>query len=1000
MSSFLRGKQVGLDKDLSEHILPDSFALDYQESYGLGSQISCLAYDAVQSILAIGTNDTKFGPGTISLFGYQRVTRLIEPAKRVSIQFAQFTANRLVTVDSREELAVWDLDTGNKRCSCLIPGKVSALATDPMLDWALIGTSHGDIYAFDLDRERLTNNFRLPNFWRARAVEKRSTPAAQRATLLGLALHPRDIGKILITYSHGAVVYSLKQGMPTAFLEYMLPQHAPGGNAMGMDLVRYPQIQQSAWHPSGTFIVTAHDDGSLVFWDPKDERIVMARSLMDVDVNKPVANPQTAIPVEPFTKLSWCCKQNPDDTGLLVAGGCPVGNVSMGLTFIDLGPTPIYATSSWQVLADHFKAKKQTNLPIPVGAVIADYILIPRSTPHFAGAHDPIAIIALLTSGELVTLSFPSGYPITPTNKLHPSLSLVHPYATKFAVSAVGRVRWLGMTESRQSGEPILRGGAGMGKNRHVYQDRTILQVAHGDSTIRIWDSGHGDEIDNPEQLQVDMARSLNRYENIDMSAMDMASSTGEFAAGTAQGEVVIFRWAENKNLGIENNMAELQPASGTISNIIPRAEPNLRVGLMPSSLYQMDQGRVTVIKVSDVGFVAIGSENGGFSIIDLRGPTVMLSTSVVDFSKPDKRSSFIKSHRSSASVSKEWPTAIEFGVMTVEGDSYSSILCFVGTSLGRVATFKIVPANETYTASLAGAISGNDRVVALCPIIADSGRPALATGNAVAGLRNGEQVHGLLVAVTQTEMRIFKPASSKGASKSFSDIFCDAANVTHLESQGAAIVGIFGDMTTRAFSIPGLKEINKTHLKIIDPSRSTSAKISPSGHLFVWTGPSQLAVMHAWGAGRALPKSLDTILNPDLETPTRPTISNLQWMAGTQYVSPADFDLLLGGPDRPPSKRMLAASEAERIGSSKGPATGNNGPNQTARVGAAAQDQEGWGEYLTRQLNERTEKLNILNDGAGGLADQSSSWAEDANKYVNKQKKNMFLAGLKRKLF
>ncbi|KAL5606797.1 hypothetical protein BROUX41_003177 [Berkeleyomyces rouxiae] len=998
MASFLRGKQVGVDKDLSEHILPDAFALDDQERYGIGSQISCLAYDAVQSVLAVGTSDTKFGPGTISLFGYQRVTRVIEPAKRVSIHFAQFTANRLVTVDSREELAVWDLDTGEKRCSCLIPGKVTALATDPMLDWALVGTSHGDVHAFDLDRERLTNNFRLPNFWRARALEKRSTPAAQRATLLALAIHPRDIGKILITYSHGAVIYSLKQGMPTAFLEYVLPQRAPGGNSMTMDLVRYPQIQHSAWHPSGTFIVTAHDDGSLVFWDPKDGRIIMARSLMDTDVNKPVANPQTAIPVEPFTKISWCCKQNSEDTGLLIAGGGPVGNPSMGLTFMDFGPTPIYATSSWQVLAEHFKAKKQTNLPIPLGAVIADYVLIPRSTPHFAGAHDPIAVIALLTSGELVTMSFPSGYPITPTNKLHPSLSLVHPYATKFNVSTVGRVRWLGMTETRQSGEPILRGGAGMGKNRHVYHDRTILQIAHGDSTIRIWDSGHGDEIDNPAQLQVDMARSLNRYENVQVSAMDMASSTGEFAAGTAQGELVIFRWAENKNLGVEESMSSLQPASGSIVSIVPRSEPNLRVGLMPSSLYQMDQGRVMAVKVSDVGFVAVGSENGGFSIIDLRGPTVILSTSVADFSKADRRSSFIKTHRSSAPVPKEWPTAIEFGVMTVEGDSYSSILCFVGTNMGRVATFKIVPSGEAYTASLAGSVHFSDRVVALCPIVADSGRPAMATGANVAGLRSGEQVHGLLVAVTQTEMRIFKPASSKGASKSFGDILCDSANVTYIENQGAAIVGIFGDMSTRAFSIPGLKEISKIQLPMIDPSRSTGAQISRSGHLFAWTGPSELAVMHVWGANRPLPKSLDTILNPDLETPQRPTISNLQWMAGTQYVSPADFDLLLGGPDRPPSKRMLAATaEAERLDSSHGTSPAQTQP---ARVGAAAQQQEGWGEYLTRQLNERTERLNILDNGAGGLADQSTSWAEDANKYVNKQKKNMFLAGLKGKFF
>ncbi|KAI1019531.1 hypothetical protein LB505_000380 [Fusarium chuoi] len=37
--------------------------------------------------------------------------------------------------------------------------------------------------------------------------------------------------------------------------------------------------------------------------------------------------------------------------------------------------------------------------------------------------------MVLLSSGELITLSFPSGYPISPTNQLHPSVSFVHPFS-------------------------------------------------------------------------------------------------------------------------------------------------------------------------------------------------------------------------------------------------------------------------------------------------------------------------------------------------------------------------------------------------------------------------------------------------------------------------------------------------------------------------------------------------------------------------------------------
>lgn len=39
--------------------------------------------------------------------------------------------------------------------------------------------------------------------------------------------------------------------------------------------------------------------------------------------------------------------------------------------------------------------------------------------------------------------------------------------------------------------------------------------------------------------------------------------------------------------------------------------------------------------------------------------------------------------------------------------------------------------------------------------------------------------------------------------------------------------------------------------------------------------------------------RAKDVLLNPGLLIPPRPTISNIQWISGTQYVTPADMDLL-----------------------------------------------------------------------------------------------------------
>lgn len=168
-----------------------------------------------------------------------------------------------------------------------------------------------------------------------------------------------------------------------------------------------------------------------------------------------------------------------------------------------------------------------------------------------------------------------------------------------------------------------------------------------------------------------------------------------------------------------------------------------------------------------------------------------------------------------------------------------------------------------------------------------------------------------------------------------------------------------------------------------LDTTRTTNSIVTHSGDVFGWTGPSEIAMFNVWGTGQTLPRSQDRVYNPKAAIPSRPTISNLQWISGTQYVSPTDLDILIGGPDRPPSKRMqAAAAEEDRLARSGGAGPSAPGTRST----------EGWGQYMTRQLNERTEKLNIMGDGMENLQENSEGWANDVSKYVSKQKRNMIL--------
>lgn len=668
--------------------------------------------------------------------------KVLNPPRATSFHSLHFSANHIVSLDNRNELGIWDLSTGQRVGAQVVAGNVASLVVDPMLDWAFIGLQNGDIMAYDLDRRSLSRSFRLPNFWRER------DPGARAVTLVCMTLHPRDVGKLLIGYTHGAVIYSFKHNKVVQYFEYVLPRGAPGGNGAGMDTVRKPRLTHALWHPSGTFILTAHDDGSLVFWDLKEAKIVLARTLTAKGIELPSASHVQPVLVEPYTKIAWCCKENPDDSGLLIAGGHPATENQNSMTFIDLGITPVYTTASWQVLANYLHGKREIPLTLPPGAQAADFLLIPRFSPHYGGAQDPIALLCLLGAGEIITMSFPTGYPISPTNQLHPSTFFVHPFITKVHVSSLERPRWLSMIEKRDQGEPILKGGAEGARPRKRFEERTIIQAAHADSIVRIWDSGHADEIENAQPIQVDIARALDRYDDVDISCMSMASNTGEFVVGTRTGEAIVYRWGKNRFYGKEDS-PPLDPNPKGLTDISSRAEPSLKEGLQPFVLYEMMMGPITAVKLSNVGFVAIGSELGFLTIIDLRGPAIIYQAPMTDFAKQEKRGSLFKgSSRSDSAPQKEWPVVMEFAVMTLDEDKYSSICCFVGTNLGKVITFKLLPAaNGTYSVELAGVVSFDSKIISLNAIEVNSGRPAAATGQIVASLREGRQISGAVVA-------------------------------------------------------------------------------------------------------------------------------------------------------------------------------------------------------------------------------------------------------------
>jgi syntaxin-binding protein 5 len=509
------------------------------------------------------------------------------------------------------------------------PGVVTAMHTDPCLDFALLGLQNGEVVAYDIDRE-IPAPLKVPNFWRARSPKARLLP------VVSLALHPKDVGTLLIGYLEGAAVYSFKQNAVLHYLQFELPPGAPGADTESANIrtLRRPRLSQAVWHPTGTFIATTYEDSVMVFWNPRDGSIVQARTLQDAHVHLPGRNTiQSAfgdsegISIrQSIFKIAWCSGANPDDTSLLIAGGNSMTMPAKGMTLIDLGPSPNMLTSSVQVVSEHFASpRRQRILPTPTDMDVVDFCFIPKTSPHYGGGHDPMAVVALLASGELTTLRFPDGHPLSPASLLNPSLVLAHPFATRVDVSAVNRVRWLSMVEKNNKPKDMIVGGLEHIKPLRRYENRTIVQSSHPDGTVRIWDVGHADEVENKDVIELDVCRVLQRGVDLAVECVSMAGSTGETAVGMETGEVVMFRWGHNKAFGRTPEDEELTAGSSSdapeevLRSVVLRADPDLKESLLPVCVLDQKCGSVVALRMSDVGFCAVAYQTGHLCVVDMR---------------------------------------------------------------------------------------------------------------------------------------------------------------------------------------------------------------------------------------------------------------------------------------------------------------------------------------------------------------------------------------------
>ena len=239
-------------KSLSpEEINPKHIDLKVINQLGIPqNSIVAVAYDPVQSLLAVSTTSND-----VRVYGQLNVEVVFEFNIKHPITFLRFVKGvYLVCASPGAGLNILSLHSKKVLGTTLFPGTVTAMESDPSLDWLIMGLSNGSLMFYDVDRVNLTP-FRIDN------LQKKIMPKEKMSPVLSIEWHPRDIGTLLIAYQQSAIVYSLVSGEVKSVLVYQLSKDhrgfqlashiANGGKKkiFGGSKEVIPKLKEAHFHP-------------------------------------------------------------------------------------------------------------------------------------------------------------------------------------------------------------------------------------------------------------------------------------------------------------------------------------------------------------------------------------------------------------------------------------------------------------------------------------------------------------------------------------------------------------------------------------------------------------------------------------------------------------------------------------------------------------------------------------------------------------------------------
>ncbi|XP_075671300.1 uncharacterized protein LOC142640875 isoform X2 [Castanea sativa] len=620
--------------------------------YGIPSTASILAFDSIQSLLAIGTLD-----GRIKVIGGDNIEALLISPKQLPFKNLEFLQNQgfIVSISTENEIQVWDLEHRQIASTLQWESNITAFSVIYGTTYMYIGCEYGMVAVLKYDAES-KQIIHLPYCVPKNVIAEASgISLPDHLSVVGVLHQPLSQGnRLLIAYDNGLIVLwdasedriVLVRGYKDLLLKDKTVVDCPTDTSHELsddvsdDTELDKEISSICWASNrGLVLAVGYVDGDIMFWNLSNATSIQdqkaAKSSNDV-VKLQLSSGSRRLPV---IVLHWATNRSHNDCGgqLFVYGGDEIGSDEV-LTILSL---------DWSAGIESLKCIGRVDLTLNG---FADMVLLPSSgttesggtgmslvvltNPGKLNVYNDIYLSALISQKEkkpsVTSVEYPMFIPTLDPYMTVAKLGLVYRDGKVSKVlSEIVSAAKLHAAQTPDVGAtkwPLTGGVPCQLLDTEVYHVERIYIAGYQDGSVRVWDATY------PALSLIYVLGEVNGINiagtSAAVSALDFCSYTFTLAIGNQCGLVCVYKLVRSTDEKILHFVTE---TVNEVLNIHQEDGPHC------TAVFSLLNSPVCTLQFADFGSrLAIGFESGRVAVLDTSTLSVLFFTdSVSDSNTP-----------------------------------------------------------------------------------------------------------------------------------------------------------------------------------------------------------------------------------------------------------------------------------------------------------------------------------------------------------------------------